>query len=187
MINAPNMLLMGSAGRNAGKTTFGCALIQRYAPAHDIVAAKVTTIQGRNEVCPRGGQGCGVCAAFEEDYCITEEDQRDGSKDTQRLLAAGARNVYWLRVRSEFLAEGAAALMERIGLDIPVVCESNSLRRVLAPGLFLLFRNADEKSTKETARVVLPFVDRTVLCDGVRFDLDPADVVLSHTRWRLGP
>ncbi len=185
MIDAPHMLLIGSAGRNSGKTTFACALIERLSGAHALVAAKVTTIQDREEVCPRGGEGCGVCADFEDACSITEEQVRGGAKDTQRLLGAGARAVYWLRVRREHLAEGAAALMERIGPDVPIICESNSLRRVLAPGCFLLFRHADTTTIKASARAVLSFVDRTVLWDGACFDLDVADVTWSHNRWRI--
>ena len=186
MIDAPHMLLMGSAGRNSGKTTFACALIKRLSGAHALFAVKVTTIQDREEVCPRGGEGCGVCVDFEEAYNITEEQVRGGVKDTQRLLGAGARAVYWLRVRKEHLAEGAAALMKCVGTDVPVICESNSLRQVLAPGCFLLFRHADATTIKATARAVLPLVDRTVLWDGARFDLDVAEVFLSGNRWRLG-
>ena len=93
MIQAPNMLMIGSADRNSGKTTFACALIAHLSGRHEIVAAKVTTIQERDGTCPRGGDGCGVCATLDGRFCITEETVRGGTKDTQRLLDAGAFKV----------------------------------------------------------------------------------------------
>ena len=183
MIYAPNMLLIGSAGRDSGKTTFACALMERFRDRHEIIAAKVTTVQERDGTCPRGGEGCGVCAAIEGRYCITEETASGGTKDTQRLLRAGAHKVYWLRVLREHLAEGATALIEAIGKDRLAVCESNSLRTVLEPGLFLLFRHSDMKTTKTSASAVLEHVDKAIVWDGARFDFDVRDMVAAGSRW----
>lgn len=185
MISAPSILLLGAAGRNSGKTTFACALIERFSKKGPIVAAKVTTIRERDGTCPRGGQGCGVCAAFKDRYDITEETVCGGTKDTQRLLASGAAQVYWLRVLKDHLEEGAAALLERIGPDLPVVCESNSLRHVLAPGLFLQFRPADMQTVKASARAVQPYADHELIWDGARFDIPPSSVEYVNDRWTL--
>jgi len=183
MLYAPNMLLIGSAGRDSGKTTFACTLMERFRDRHEIIAAKVTTVQERDGTCPRGGEGCGVCAAIEGQYCITEETASGGTKDTQRLLRAGAHKVYWLRVLREHLAEGAAALIEAIGKDRLAVCESNSLRTVLEPGLFLLFRHSDMKTAKTSASAVLEHVDKAVVWDGARFDIDVRYMVVAGSRW----
>jgi hypothetical protein len=185
MISAPSILLLGAAGRNSGKTTFACALIERLSKEGPIVAAKVTTIRERDGTCPRGGEGCGVCAAFKDRYDITEETVCGGTKDTQRLLASGAAQVYWLRVLKEHLEEGAAALLERIGPDLPVVCESNSLRHVLAPGLFLQFRPVDMQTVKTSARAVQPYADHEVVWDGAQFDIPPSEVEFDHNQWML--
>jgi len=183
MIHAPNILLIGSAGRNSGKTTFACALLRRLSASHGIVAAKVTTIRERGGACPRGGEGCGVCAALDGKYCITEETSPGGTKDTQRLLAAGASKVYWLRVMSEYLEEGAQTLLELVGSHCPVICESNSLRTVVQPGAFLLFRHRDQQEIKASARAVRQHVDRTVYWDGFHFDLEPSVVNVVNAEW----
>ena len=183
MIYAPNILLVGSTGRDSGKTTFACSLINRLRARHEIVAAKVTTIQERDGTCPRGGEGCGVCATLEGRYCVTEETVRGGAKDTQRLLDAGAAKVYWLRVRKEHLMEGAAALLDVLGKDRLAVCESNSLRAVVEPGLFFMFRHSDAKTLKPSAKGVRAHADRIVTFDGAAFDLDPADMGVAGNRW----
>ena len=98
MITIPGMLLIGSSGRNVGKTELACRIISRFAGRSDIVGIKVTTIARKSDTCPRGGAGCGVCSSLTGQYCITEENDRASCKDTSKLLAAGARRVYWLRV-----------------------------------------------------------------------------------------
>lgn len=185
MLYAPRMLLTGSAGRNSGKTVFACDVLRRFASEEDIVAAKVTTIQERGGACPRGGDGCGVCSSLETDYCITEETAKDGPKDTQRLLAAGAKRVYWLRVLKEHLEQGARALLETIGDDHLTICESNSLRAVVEPGLFLLFRRRQSNEFKASAKAVRRWADRVVVFDGNRFDVDPGAICLVDGHWMM--
>ncbi|MDY0004971.1 MAG: hypothetical protein RBU30_26970, partial [Polyangia bacterium] len=148
MISCPNVLLIGAAGRNVGKTELACEVIRRHAPARQVVGVKVTVIRERGGVCPRGGEGCGVCTSLEEPFSITRESSIDGVKDTSRMLRAGAREVLWLRVRHEHLGEGMRALIERIPAGALVVCESNSAREAIAPGLFLVVRRAGAQEIK---------------------------------------
>ena len=98
MIHAPSMLMIGAAASNAGKTAFACEVIRNFAGIQDIVGLKVTTVAERNGVCPRGGAGCGLCSKLEGEFAILQETETGSQKDTARLLAAGAKEVYWLRV-----------------------------------------------------------------------------------------
>ncbi len=54
MLKVPGMLMIGSAGRNSGKTEFACALIRRFAGDFDIVGVKVTAVDRNDRICPRG-------------------------------------------------------------------------------------------------------------------------------------
>jgi hypothetical protein len=56
-----NMLMIGSAGANVGKTELACAIIRRFCKSNPLIGIKVTTIQAKDGQCPRGGVGCGVC------------------------------------------------------------------------------------------------------------------------------
>jgi hypothetical protein len=178
------MLLIGAAGRDAGKTTFACEVIQRFEQAQP-VAAKVTAIQERDGACPRGGEGCGVCSSLTENYCITEETRTDGEKDTQRLLAAGAQRVYWLRVLKEHLEEGAGRLLDLLGTDVPIICESNSLRLVVEPGLFIMMRRHSTNAVKASAQSVLHHANAVVYSDGTNFDLHIEHIKFENYRWML--
>ena len=82
MLQAPNMLLIGSTGRNIGKTELACELIRRAAPAQTVTAAKITVIRESGGRCPRGGEGCGACTSLDGDYDLMQETNRDGVKDT---------------------------------------------------------------------------------------------------------
>ena len=186
---AAGMVIVGAAGRNLGKTELACALIRRWADAHDVIGVKVTTVRERGGPCPRGGEGCGVCAALEERFCLSEEtpaaDPDALRKDTQRMLAAGAQRVLWLRVLADHLEEGAAALRERLGEDAICVCESNSLRHVVTPDLFVIVSDPAAKRWKPSAEAVRALADHIVVSDGARFTPTPDQFGLEDGRWSL--
>ncbi|OHB67702.1 MAG: hypothetical protein A2Y76_02185 [Planctomycetes bacterium RBG_13_60_9] len=180
-----NMLMIGSSGSNVGKTELACALLRRFGGKQRVVAVKVTAIEAKDGSCPRGGQGCGVCSSMDAEYRITEETDRHSRKDTGRLLAAGAGKVYWLRVVRTHLCQGLTALLETVGRDTVLICESNSLRQVVEPGLFLIVERTDRKAWKPSAQQVRQHADRIVLSDGSRFDLDLGRIELTGARWLL--
>ncbi len=185
MTRVPGMLMVGASGRNAGKTEFACSVIRKFGRGHEIVGAKVTTIGERGGACPRGGEGCGVCSSLEGNYCIVEETGALPGKDTSRLLAAGARRVFWLRVLREHLDEGLGALLERIGIGTITVCESNSLRLVAEPDLFFIVKARADEGCKRSAKNVMQYVDRVVLSDDATFDICLDDVSIVGGKWAL--
>lgn len=185
MIRAPHMLLVGASGQNQGKSTLTCRLIERHAPHRKIVGAKITTIRERNGECPRGGEGCGVCSSLKGNWDLSEETGENPHKDTGRMLAAGADQVFWLRVCREYLVEGVGALLDRVGPDRPLICEGNSPRLVLSPGLFLTMRAREGHAAKPTASAVAHHADQSLVFDGAQFDLPLSDITWSQNRWTL--
>jgi molybdopterin-guanine dinucleotide biosynthesis protein A len=213
MIKLDGMLMIGSAGANVGKTELACALLRKFSKDNDIIGIKVTTIKAKDGRCPRGGTGCGVCSSLEGDFHITEETEKkppvklgakylapqsfdlaqdrfiagfaDSHKDTARLLAAGAKQVFWLRVMRTHLKEGIVALLDIIGPDSVMVCESNSLRRVVEPGLFLIVKDRNTRFWKDSARKVRDYADKIVVSNGSGFDLDMDRIKLSGGKWLL--
>jgi molybdenum cofactor guanylyltransferase len=183
-LRVEGMLLIGSEGRNAGKTGLACSIIGAC-PDRRIVGVKVTTVREKEGPCPRGGAGCGACSSFSGAWCITEEMDAAGNKDTARMLAAGAGRVFWLRCRQDHLKEGAMELLERIGPESLIVAESNSLAEAVEPDAFLLVREKGSKESKPSARKVRPLADRIVISDGGRFDFEVGDIMVREGRWRL--
>ncbi len=184
MIRAPHILLLGAAGQNQGKSTLACRIIERHANKQPVLGAKITTIRERGGVCPRGGEGCGVCQNLKGDWELTEETGENPTKDTGRMLAAGAEQVFWLRVCQARLEEGVRALLERIA-GRPVVCEGNSPRLVLHPGAFLVSEDPNTTEMKPTAAAVQQYVDQKLTFDGTTFDPPEEDIGLSQGRWSV--
>ncbi len=183
MIHAPQMLLIGSTGRNSGKTAFACRVIENFKARGPLIGAKVTAIREKNGECPRGGKGCGVCTSLEGDYDITEETETGDVKDTQKLLASGTERTLWLRVLHEHLERGARALLDCMPADAAVICESNSLRKVVKPGLFIMVEPQDAKVPKASAQHVLAYADMRVVSDGEHFDFNPAQLEFQNGGW----
>lgn len=185
MLDHPNFILIGAAGRNVGKTEFACELIQKQARHHPVIGVKITTVKERDGQCPRGGSGCGVCSSLEGNYMLTDEIEGDEEKDTIRMLNSGATNVYWLRVLHEYLEEGLTALLEKIPEHTCVVCESNSARQDLQPGLFLVVKEAGSESIKESCLNVMKHADKIIGFDGSGWDFQPSEVNFEHNTWNL--
>jgi len=184
MIKLDGMLMIGSEGANVGKTELACALLRKFSN-HNIVGIKVTTIKDKDGQCPHGGEGCGVCSSLEGNFCITEEFSKSSGKDTSRLLAAGAARVFWIRVLKEHLSEAITALLDTIGSETVSICESNSLRQVIEPGLFLMARNSDSETWKSSAQQVRKYADRIVISEGGCFDFDLDRIKLVGGKWTL--
>ena len=186
MVKLERMLMIGSAGANVGKTELACAVLRRCGgEGRDIVAIKVTTIEERDGQCPRGGEGCGVCSSLEGVYSIDEETDSRSGKDTGRLLAAGASRVFWLRVLKTHLEEGLAALLDAAGPEATSICESNSLRNVVEPGVFLIAERKGANIWKPSALEVREYANRIVVSDGSSFDLDLGQIRLEDGKWLL--
>jgi hypothetical protein len=188
MIQISHILLIGAGGRKSGKTLLACQIIKRYSPLRPLIGVKVTTIRGKDEGCPRGGEGCGACSSLEGVYCITEEKNSYSKKDTSRLLNAGARQVFWLRVLQEHLLTGMEALLELIPPDSAVVCESNSIRTIIEPGVFLMVKGKNLRTLKPSARDVQNLADRIIDFDPERlednpFNFDLDEIQLLDNKW----
>lgn len=180
---APGMLLVGATGRNNGKTEFVCSLLRRYAPTFPVAAAKVTTVSHGGTGCPRGGEGCGVCASLDQPFNLTHEVGGPEGKDTVRMQQAGASPVMWLRARRDALERGAQQLLPTLG-NVSIA-ESNRMRSCVDPDLFLLIRGSLEEEPKESAAEVLDLADAIVHSDGRQFTPPPESVSLIRGRWVL--
>ncbi|MHC4648356.1 MAG: molybdenum cofactor guanylyltransferase [Planctomycetota bacterium] len=179
------MLMIGAAGANVGKTELACALIRTFGRDRRITGIKVTAIKTKGGQCPRGGAGCGVCSSIDGDFAITQEKNSASRKDTSRLLKAGATRVFWLRAIKTKLQEALAALLDIIGPDAVSICESNSLRQVLEPALFLMVAGPAQQAWKNSARQVKKYADRIIISDPKRFDFDIGRINLVDGKWAI--
>jgi molybdopterin-guanine dinucleotide biosynthesis protein A len=184
MLIKPNLIVIGSTGRNTGKTEFACRLIKQYSATHKVIGVKVVAIE-RNEAesCPRGGKGCGVCSSLKNDYEIFEETIIDPNKDTSRMLMAGAHKVFFLKVDKNSLEKGLNALLELIPDNAMVICESNSIRKALEPGLFLVIKNLEDKTVKDSCAEVIKFANKIIEFNNMSWDFNPDRILIKDNQW----
>jgi molybdopterin-guanine dinucleotide biosynthesis protein MobB len=157
--NVPNMILIGSTARNSGKTALATSIINKYRSNNNIIALKVTTIAEKNGKCIRGGEGCGICSSLKGNFELTEELNAAGNKDTSLLLAAGAKKVYWLKVMKSHMDIGFKTFISLVPANSLIVCESNSLRKFVKPGVFVMLKTPGDNKIKDSAAEVMSQAD----------------------------
>ncbi|MEY8000688.1 hypothetical protein AB8U03_10835 [Clostridium sp. Mt-5] len=81
------------------------------------------------------------------------------NKDTSLLLAAGADKVYWLKTLENNIYKGFEAFITQISENTLIVCESNSLRTVVNPGVFIMIKNTRNCQMKKSASEVIDQAD----------------------------
>jgi hypothetical protein len=154
--------MIGSTGRNTGKTLFAMEAISRWKGQYPVIALKVTSLDKHGGECHKGDHGCGACSSLRGDYEIVEELETGTAKDTSQLLKSGAARVYWLKSLRAHLSHGVKEFLTLIPLNALVVCESNSLRKAVKPGAFDILHNAANAVIKPTAQSVWDIADRVI-------------------------
>ena len=170
------MLIVGGAGRNVGKTEFVCGIIRRYSPEKTIVSLKISGINPGHD--PHGDHG-----PPPEKYRLLEETNRDGVKDSSKMLLAGASRSFYLRCRDEFLPEAVDHFLSVIGQDAVIICESIIVRKIICPGLFVLIKGEKMESMKRGLGEVMHLVDLTIISDGRSFSPPPESIKLNSQGW----
>lgn len=153
----PQLLEIGSTGRNSGKTFFAKDVISRVRGKRKIVALKIITIRGARGICQRGGLGCGICTSIDAGYELIEEKNFRGKKDTMEMLKSGCDKAFLLKAFENSLVDAFDAFLKEIDDETLVICESNSLRKYLIPGAFVMINN--QKGMKKSAEEVIELAD----------------------------
>lgn len=183
MIVKPNILIIGSTGRNIGKTVFACKIIENHSTQKEIIGLKVVPVDKNEENCHRGLDTCGLCDSLTGDYKIIEEKTIDSTKDTSRMLKAGAKKVYLLLVDKNFLEKGIQAILKTIPDKALIVIESNTIRNVLEPGLFIIIKELMNNSVKQSCDEVIKFADKIIEFNNMKWDFNPENILIQNESW----
>ena len=138
-----NILQISGSGRNCGKTTLACNIIERLAIEGKVFGLKITPHfhhTGNNQHLVVEGEG----------YKIFQETDINSNKDSSRMLQAGAKEVYFIQCTDGILPEIYDELKTMIPDDSPVICESGSFANVYQPGMHLLVKGNDADDSKKS-------------------------------------
>jgi len=147
------LVVVGGHSRNIGKTSVAAAIVAATSElgwtafkltqhTHEIGAADLDPGAGRTEEALRS-------------HSITRELNRDERTDTSRLLAAGARECYWVQAREGRLGEAIPEIVRIAESKRYVIMESNSVLRFLLPDLYLVVLDGTTADFKRSAREYL--------------------------------
>ncbi len=170
----PNLILIAGTGTKSGKTTMACRIIEQFKHL-GITAIKISphfheTTSGLNPV-------------FEERICIYEETNNDTTKDTSRMLHAGAEKVYFAKVFDDRINFVFNKIIDLIPGGTPVICESPALRNFVEPGVFIIMRSETTNKHKninhllELPHVMFKFEELN--------ELSTIPVEFKDGRWRI--
>jgi len=171
-IKIPQMIMIGSGGRNHGKTTLAKSIIQKFSNTVPIIGLKIISIDTTKGKCHRGVHGCGICTNINGDWELLEETKNDTNKDTSIMLYSGAKKVYLLKVLKEHFKDGITDFLNTIKNfniypNCLIVCESNTARLHIEPALFLFAKCRNSNILKPSAKQIIDYADMIIEDEGV--------------------
>ncbi|MGF1586669.1 MAG: hypothetical protein ACFCUM_15190 [Bacteroidales bacterium] len=179
MMELSNMLIIGGASRNVGKTELVCGLIRRLGQENPIISLKISGIN------PGSDPLHGDHGPPPEKFHLLEETSTKGLKDSSKMLLAGASKAFYLRTRDEYLQEALDYFFSVADKGSVIICESILVRRLIIPGLFIIIRSISEESVKKSLGEVQHLADLTIVSDGRSFCPDPSVICLEGNTWRI--
>jgi hypothetical protein len=127
----PNLILIAGTGTKSGKTTIACRIIEQFSNLN-ITAIKISPHFHEST------EGLKTIEEKPEGYAIYEETNSDSTKDTSRMLQAGASRVYFAKVFDDRLLFVFNKIKDLIPEGTPIICESPALRNFIDPGIFII-------------------------------------------------
>ena len=179
MINQPNLLLIAGTGRNVGKTSLACALISQISISHRVIGVKISPHFHEHSSSEK-------IIVKSADFEIIEELNPIASKDSSRMLKAGASRVFYVQTKNDdVLIEVINELQQFWTNETAVICESGGLRHFIEPGLFLVCHSEDQPEMKPHLKVLEPKVDQFILFQENGFDFDLSKIKFGNNQWSI--
>ncbi len=134
------MILLAGNGRNVGKTTFALLIIRHLVKYGDVIGLKTSPhmhdLNEDLEVLIRTS-----------DYVVAEE-KGQSKKDSSLMLQAGAKRVFFIMAKDEFLEQAFSVITKKLE-DAIVVAESGGLSTLITPGFFFFVKHPEDQITKK--------------------------------------
>jgi len=174
----PQLLLIAGTGRNTGKTTLACKIIQKFSTDKSIIALKITPHFHRNIQ-------SGKIIINENDIYIAAETDSTTGKDSSLMLKTGAKQSYFAMATDEHLGEVIQNIFRLIPSDALLVCESGGLRDWVVPGVFLMMNRNDTEILKPGTERLKILADRLITFDGENIDFELDAIEINDNQWKL--
>jgi molybdopterin-guanine dinucleotide biosynthesis protein len=173
MIRIERMIMIGATARQSGKTELASRIIDKFCKKGKITGVKISTLH-EGDASFHGS----MSLPMNEKYVIEKSTTQTKNKSTDRMLLAGAAETFWLHTKDIFLKDALNELLSMIDKNSFVVCESNSLRRIVEPDVFIMIKNL-KSEIKNSVKDILELADLTIEFNGTdfsRFDMNILDI-----------
>lgn len=131
-----DFFLISGSGRNVGKTTLACKIIETLSLEGEVTAVKISKHIHQLSVKQK--------VIFElPGLLIAEELDRESSKDSSRYLQSGAKRSFFIQANDDQFPTLAVWLKKN--LEATVVCETGFLGNFLTPSKAFFVEGAEKK------------------------------------------
>jgi hypothetical protein len=153
--SVPNFIILSGSGRMVGKTFMGSALIRAFSDKFPLLALKIS---------PHIHDSLGNTKLRSTSAGIRIfEDLGPHHKSSGQFLESGATQSYFMETNDEHIAEAFDLFIKECNpLNLPVVCESGALGRLIKPGILIFITHSHDDlpehklTTLHWADLVLP-------------------------------
>ena len=106
-------------------------------------------------------------------------------KILRRCFVQEQKKFYGYGFSKNHLLKGITELLKNVPSNAIVVCESNSARLAIEPGLFIIIKNSSDKSIKDSCKQVYHFANKVIKSDGENWDFSPERIQFNNNKWAL--
>ena len=172
------LLLIAGTGRNTGKTLLASSIIEKFSPNFKITGLKIS---------PHFHSGTDSLKTIYQNtnFNIYQETSSTSSKDSSRMLKAGAHKVFYIECYDEYMLEAFEKFLHVADISGPIVCESPALRKYIHPGIFIIVDSKSNKNKKQDVVGMKPIADFFIETHKESFDPILNRIKCNPTDWKL--
>jgi tRNA uridine 5-carbamoylmethylation protein Kti12 len=133
-------IIIAGTARNVGKTTLACKVIKSIEP-QKVVALKLISLKKHQETHHH----------YTDTFLILEEKNRNSSKDTAKMLRAGAQKAFLILSQENYIEKAIDTFLSFVQENDLIIVESAMLRNYLTPYCFII---VDRKAASNKKRYI---------------------------------
>lgn len=176
--NLDYLLLVSGSGRNCGKTSLACKIIKNVSKKVELIALKISPhfhkLSDKQEL-----------LFGNKKIKIYREKDMNSTKDSSRMLRAGASGSFYLQCEDEDLLAAWEYLSRFLPENRALICESGAMAKLFKPGLHLLVEGKNPDRMKRSYLKNKELSDKTVHFNGMRFNINIDDILFTGKQWIL--
>ena len=158
MYSDSRFIIIAGTARNVGKTTLACGIINKLSENRVLVGLKFISLK-------KGSSYKHVHHKKITSFAIYEETNLLGTKDSSKMLQAGANRSYLIVSQEEFIDQALSAFSKLINNGDIIVAESASLRNFINPKFFIILDNKSIQDRKPYINALVPYANYNLNSD----------------------